>query len=131
MLAQFSWIRPFNDGSVVPQCSLLDGHGDIVGEMHSLENLVMDDGGQLMVESINLLSEGIERVSSVLNGGVEKTWDRERWGVCISVDGSVVYSLLDSNYSCKLNTKKLLNLLMEWRGFLIAANTEEVKAVEV
>jgi hypothetical protein len=68
---------------------------------------------------LNWIQEGISRVEMILSGKAESlSWDREAWGVSMTIDEARIYSLHDEDYFESLTLQQLKNALVLWKNFV-------------
>lgn len=104
------------EGELTPICE-----SDYVNKdgINLLSNLLTDDGGVELIDSIEWLNEGVSLAEKVSNKLIDSAnWDRETWGAEINPDQVKVYSLYDDNYYQVYSLADFLIILKSWIKFI-------------
>lgn len=84
-----------------------------------LSNILMDDGGLPLSNSIEWCEVALKHISLVSEGSVESyDWDRETWYATITPNWVTIYSVLDENCSLDVTTALFRRVVAEWLVFL-------------
>lgn len=81
--------------------------------------VLTDDGGCGYMNSISWITEAINKISEIKQQEISSyDWDRESWGVRLSVPNAIVYSLYDENYNLVISLDNFESILLAWRKFI-------------
>lgn len=110
----FSWEE--SAGIFFPSCSSSVVKKDGVSP---LACLLTDDGGQLFLDTLPWLAEGIIRVNLVKKPEIDcLDWSRDAWGAELTKYHVKIYSLHDENYFELLSVESFENALLAWSNFI-------------
>jgi len=128
MKVTFSWESA--SGTISPHCASETVNKDGI---NLVSCLLMDDGGIPYLQSIPWIREGIARVEMILSGKAESSsWDREAWGVSMTIDEARIYSLQDEDYFESFTLQQLKNALVSWKSFVeLKPDAGEWKDIEL
>lgn len=114
MKLHFSWEESV--GGLSPVCSSNSVNKDGVSP---LACLLTDDGGQLFLDTVPWLTEGLDRIRAVKEAKVDFLgWSRDAWGVGLTKENAKVYSLYDENYFEVITTDSFEMALATWLDFI-------------
>ena len=114
MKLHFSWLQ--SEGVISPNCKAEVVKSDGVSPLCCL---LTDDGGQRVVDTVSWLNEGINRIRSVRNSGIEVAdWSRDAWGAELTKVQAKIYSLHDEDYFEVLAIDLFEKILLEWTDFI-------------
>ncbi|MBX8547550.1 hypothetical protein K5D53_23250 [Pseudomonas cichorii] len=81
--------------------------------------LLTDDGGQLFLDTVPWLEEGLDRVRSVKDAKVGFIdWSRDAWGAELTKEHVKIYSLHDESYFELISINSFEMALLAWLGFI-------------
>ncbi len=84
-----------------------------------LSDILMDDGGLSILNSVKWSKVALGKIRQIKEGALENyDWGREAWSASITLDGVVIYSLLDKNCSLKVDLSVFNRILSAWVSFL-------------
>lgn len=99
-----------------PVCSSSVVNRDGVSPLACLLN---DDGGQLFLNTLPWLNEGLDRVRSVKGAKVDFVdWSRDAWGAELTRENVKIYSLHDENYFELIGIESFETALSAWLDFI-------------
>jgi hypothetical protein len=120
MKMQFSWMQLA--GRLEPVCTT-DG-------ARPLANLLVDDGGQPYLETLDWLAEGLRLAALVKDGAATATWGREAWAAQFTHGTARVYSTYEDSCFQLVALDDFVRVLTAWRQFIQStpdsAQTEEI-----
>ncbi len=114
MKLYFSWKE--STGAVSPDCrsSIVNKDG-----FSPLACLLTDDGGQVFLDTISWLDEGLDKVRSVKDNELDfADWSRDAWGAELSKKHVKIYSLYDEGCFELMTIKAFEVALSEWLKFV-------------
>src|SRR5690606_10435311 len=128
MKLRFSW--EYESGNFSPSCSSEIANKDGID---LLSCLLMDNGGVPFSDCLSWIREGIARIDSVLNGEVTSaSWDRESWGMLITINEARIYSLHEESCCQNFILHNMRDALILWDNFLqTKPEFQKVKVVEL
>lgn len=81
--------------------------------------LLTDDGGQLLLDNLLWLDEGIKQVNSMKNCGIGLTdWSRDAWGAELTKEQAKIYSMYSNDCFETLTLDAFEIALLAWRKFI-------------
>ena len=114
MKLHFSWED--SAGALSPSCNSSIVNKDGVSP---LACLLTDDGGQIFLDTVSWLDEGVDRIRSVKESKIDfADWSRDAWGAELTKEGVRVYSLYDENYFEVLSIDSFELALLAWSSFI-------------
>lgn len=128
MKLRFSW--EYESGNLSPNCSSEDASKDGID---LLSCLLMDNGGVPFGDCLSWIREGVARIDSVLSGEVTSaSWDRESWGMLITINEARIYSLHEESCFQNFTLQRMRVALISWGHFLqTEPEIQKVKVVEL
>jgi hypothetical protein len=123
MKIEFLWKE--RDSNKYPYCSssLTDNSG-----VDLIACVLMDDGGCGYHDSISWLSEGIDNIRNIKNKKIHTyDWDRESWGVKLSADTAIIYSLYDEDCTFALSIDDFETILCAWKDFICDTSSTNIQ----
>ncbi|SDX78474.1 hypothetical protein SAMN05444064_1485 [Pseudomonas syringae] len=114
MRLHFSWEESV--GALSPACSSNVVNRDGVSP---LACLLTDDGGQLFLDTVPWLTEGLDRIRAVKEAKVDFVdWSRDAWGAELTKENAKIYSLYDENYFELITIDSFEMALATWLDFI-------------
>ncbi|GFZ63483.1 hypothetical protein PSE10B_00050 [Pseudomonas amygdali pv. eriobotryae] len=114
MKLHFSWEE--SAGALSPVCSSNMINRDGVSP---LACLLTDDGGQLFLDTVPWLDEGLDRTRSVKEAKVDFIdWSRDAWGAELTKEYVKIYSLHDESYYELITIDSFEAALLAWLDFI-------------
>ncbi|MBN2991035.1 DUF5376 family protein [Pseudomonas cedrina subsp. fulgida] len=113
MKLHFSWER---SETLSPVCSSNVFNRDGISP---LACLLTDDGGQLCLDTVPWLNEGLDRIRAVKEAKVDfMDWSRDAWGAELTKENVKIYSLYDENYVEIITIDSFEIALSTWLNFI-------------
>ncbi|MGG5224068.1 hypothetical protein [Pseudomonas syringae pv. coryli] len=114
MKLHFSWEESAGVLSPSVSSSIVNKDG-----VSPLACLLTDDGGQLFLDTVPWLDEGVERIRSVKGSKINfSDWSRDAWGAELTKGQVRIYSLYDENYFELINIDSFERALLAWLNFI-------------
>ncbi|WP_080466313.1 hypothetical protein [Pseudomonas syringae] len=114
MKLHFSWDESGGALSSSVSSSIVNKDG-----VSPLACLLTDDGGQLFLDTVPWLDEGVVRIRSVKSSKINfSDWSRDAWGAELTKGQVRIYSLYDENYFELINIDSFERALLEWLNFV-------------
>jgi len=114
MILHFSWGASV--GALSPNCSSSVVNKDGVSP---LACLLTDDGGQMLLDTVSWLDEGMDRIKLVKKSKVDfLDWSRDAWGAELTKEQVRIYSLHDESYCELLSIDSFEIALLAWLNFI-------------
>ncbi|UBY95736.1 DUF5376 domain-containing protein [Pseudomonas cannabina] len=114
MRLHFSWEESV--GALSPVCSSNVVNRDVVSP---LACLLTDDGGQLCLDAVPWLTEGLDRIRAAKEAKVNFVdWSRDAWGAELTKENAKIYSLYDENYFELITIDSFEMTLATWLDFI-------------
>ncbi|WP_234452762.1 MULTISPECIES: DUF5376 domain-containing protein [unclassified Pseudomonas] len=114
MKLHFSWEE--SAGTLSPVCNSNMVNRDGVSP---LACLLTDDGGQLFLDTVPWLDEGLDRTRLVKGDKVDFVdWSRDAWGAELTKEHVKIYSLHDESYFELIAIDSFEIALLAWLDFI-------------
>ncbi|MBI6562492.1 hypothetical protein EIG75_26825 [Pseudomonas syringae] len=114
MKLHFSWDESGGALSSSVSSSIVNKDG-----VSPLACLLTDDGGQLFLDTVPWLDEGVVRIRSVKSSKINfSDWSRDAWGAELTKGQVRIYSLYDENYFELINIDSFERALLAWLNFV-------------
>lgn len=114
MRLHFSWEGLA--GGLSPGCSSSVVNKDGVSP---LACLLTDDGGQVFLDTVSWLDEGVDRIKKIKESKVDfLDWSRDAWGAELTKEQVKIYSLHDESYFEMISLDSFEKALLAWLNFM-------------
>ncbi|QHF01006.1 MULTISPECIES: DUF5376 family protein [Pseudomonas syringae group] len=114
MKLHFSWQESAEAFSPVCSSNIVNIDG-----ASPLACLLTDDGGQLFLDTVPWLNEGLARTRSVKEKKVDFVdWSRDAWGAELTKEHVKIYSLHDESYFEIIAIDSFETALLAWLDFI-------------
>lgn len=114
MRLHFSWDESAETLSPSVSSSAVNKDG-----VSPLACLLTDDGGQVFLDTVPWLDEGVKRIRSVKNSDIDfADWSRDAWGAELTKEQVKIYSLYCESCFELLDIDSFEMALLAWLNFI-------------